>query len=205
MITQRSPRDLPGRKRSLRTARWSPRAWLTRERHRYSSAVPILRNVLRALGFGDRRRQRSSTVTTSYPGRSGPHATADTTDAVGTVTMTYNPETDGDPDPGEVVWTWVPYEDDPAQGKDRPVLLVARERNTLLGVQLSSQDRNGDPEWVPLGSGGWDANGRESWADLTRVLRVHPAGMRREGAALPRERFEHVAIALRDRYGWKLS
>lgn len=163
-----------------------------------------MRDLLRALGFGGRRRPGPPPVTTSDPGRAGPHATADTTDAFGTVTMTYNPQTDGDPDPGEVVWTWVPYEDDPAQGKDRPVLLVARERTTLLGVQLSSQDRNGDPEWIPVGAGAWDSGGRESWADLTRVLRVHPAGMRREGAALPRKRFEQVARALRDRYGWKL-
>lgn len=119
--------------------------------------------------------------------------------------MTYNPDTDGEPDPGEVVWTWVPYEDDPTRGKDRPVLIVARERsNTLLGVQLSSQDRNGDPLWIRIGSGGWDASSRESWADLTRVLRVHPQGMRRAGAALARNRFDKVADALRDRYGWTL-
>ena len=36
----------------------------------------------------------------------------------------YAPEIDGEPDPGEVVWAWVPYEDDPSQGKDRPVLLL---------------------------------------------------------------------------------
>ena len=40
---------------------------------------------------------------------------------------TYSPDTDGEADPGEVVWAWVPYEDDPAQGKDRPVLLIARD------------------------------------------------------------------------------
>ena len=34
------------------------------------------------------------------------------------------PERDGEPDPGEVVWAWVPYEDDPSQGKDRPVLVL---------------------------------------------------------------------------------
>ena len=28
----------------------------------------------------------------------------------------YAPEADGQPDPGEVVWAWVPYEDDPTQG-----------------------------------------------------------------------------------------
>ena len=41
------------------------------------------------------------------------------------VDIAYAPKPDGRPDPGEVVWTWVPYEDDPSQGKDRPVLLVA--------------------------------------------------------------------------------
>ena len=36
----------------------------------------------------------------------------------------YEPVADGQPDPGEVVWAWVPYEEDPSQGKDRPVLLI---------------------------------------------------------------------------------
>ncbi|GAB5080487.1 hypothetical protein ARTHROSP310_36360 [Arthrobacter sp. AD-310] len=27
---------------------------------------------------------------------------------------------DGEPDPGEVVWTWVPYQEDHGRGKDRP-------------------------------------------------------------------------------------
>src|ERR1700752_2148705 len=37
--------------------------------------------------------------------------------------VAYAPEADGEPDPGEVVWAWVAYEDDPSRGKDRPVLL----------------------------------------------------------------------------------
>ena len=40
--------------------------------------------------------------------------------------ISYRPKADGLPDPGEVVWTWVAYEDDPTQGKDRPVLSSAR-------------------------------------------------------------------------------
>jgi len=28
--------------------------------------------------------------------------------------IAYAPERDGQPDPGEVVWAWVPYEDDPS-------------------------------------------------------------------------------------------
>ena len=40
--------------------------------------------------------------------------------------VSYAPVPGKDPDPGEVVWTWVPYEEDHAQGKDRPVLLIGR-------------------------------------------------------------------------------
>ena len=36
------------------------------------------------------------------------------------VRVEYTPEMDGDADPGEVVWAWVPYEEDPNRGKDRP-------------------------------------------------------------------------------------
>src|SRR3954468_725955 len=39
----------------------------------------------------------------------------------------YAPKADGRPDPGEVVWAWVPYEEDPTQGKDRPVLVIGEE------------------------------------------------------------------------------
>ena len=44
----------------------------------------------------------------------------------------YAPNPDGDADPGEVVWTWVSYEDDPSQGKDRPVVVLARVPEGLV-------------------------------------------------------------------------
>ena len=47
--------------------------------------------------------------------------------------LVYAPDLDGRADPGEIVWTWVVYEDDPTRGKDRPVLVVGRDRSTLLG------------------------------------------------------------------------
>ena len=31
-------------------------------------------------------------------------------------TIEYSPDLDGLADPGEVVWSWVPYEEDPHQG-----------------------------------------------------------------------------------------
>ena len=112
----------------------------------------------------------------------------------------YTPEQDGRPDPGEVVWAWVPYDDDPAQGKDRPVLLLGRDGDLLLGLQLSSVDHDLDAldearygrYWMDIGSGGWDSTGRPSEVRLDRLLRLPESEVRREGAALDREMFEVV-------------
>ncbi|WP_335937414.1 type II toxin-antitoxin system PemK/MazF family toxin [Streptomyces sp. PTD5-9] len=140
----------------------------------------------------------------SFPGRTGPSATreADPRD-VGRVHTSYAPDRDGAPDPGEIVWTWVPFEENDGRGKDRPVLVVAREADgTFLTVRLSSKQHDMDREWVALGAGPWDSSGRPSWVDLDRVLRVHEDGMRREACALDRERFDRVVGRLRERYGW---
>src|SRR5690606_35721917 len=48
----------------------------------------------------------------SVPGRHGPSATTEAAPhEVGPVRTEYAPVHDGDPDPGEIVWTWVPYEE----------------------------------------------------------------------------------------------
>ena len=62
------------------------------------------------------------------PGEFGPDATVEVDPhRIGPVRMSYSPRTDGVPDPGEVVWTWVPFEEHDGRGKDRPVLVVAVE------------------------------------------------------------------------------
>jgi hypothetical protein len=117
--------------------------------------------------------------------------------------LVYAPDLDGQADPGEVVWTWVVYEDDPSRGKDRPVLVVGRDRRTLLGLMLSSQEHhNDDREWVGIGSGPWDYEARPSWVRLDRVLDVPEESIRREGAILERATFEIVAARLRRDYSW---
>ncbi|MCG5432510.1 type II toxin-antitoxin system PemK/MazF family toxin [Mycobacterium sp. MYCO198283] len=117
--------------------------------------------------------------------------------------VVYAPDLDGRADPGEIVWTWVAYEDDPSQGKDRPVLVVGRDRRVLLGLMLSSREyHDGDQHWVGIGRGAWDAEGRESWVRLDRVLDVPEEGIRREGAVLDRTRFEVIATRLRADYSW---
>ncbi|MGH3967457.1 MAG: type II toxin-antitoxin system PemK/MazF family toxin [Mycobacterium sp.] len=117
--------------------------------------------------------------------------------------LVYAPDLDGRADPGEIVWTWVVYEDDPTRGKDRPVLVVGRDRHTLLGLMLCSQQRHAaDTDWVGIGAGPWDDDGRESWVRLDRVLDVPEEGIRREGAILQREAFDVVAARLRANYSW---
>jgi hypothetical protein len=117
--------------------------------------------------------------------------------------LVYAPDLDGRADPGEIVWTWVVYEEDPTRGKDRPVLVVGRDRSVLLGLMVSSQERHaGDRDWVGIGSGGWDYEGRKSWVRLDRVLDVPEEGIRREGAIVDREIFDVVAARLRAEYAW---
>jgi len=117
--------------------------------------------------------------------------------------LDYAPDPDAQADPGEIVWTWVAYEEDASQGKDRPVLVVGRDGATLLGLMLSSQAHHADDrEWFALGSGPWDREGRPSWLRLDRVLVVPESDIRREGAVLDRERFDRVATVLRSEHGW---
>lgn len=156
--------------------------------------------------MSDAINQADGTVGT-LPGQGGRAGTVEVEPrGVGRVRTTYAPDYDGDPDPGEIVWTWVPYEENDGRGKDRPVLVVAREEGqTLLAVQLSSRERTGDSEWLPLGAGPWDRSGRDSWVGTGRVLRVHAEGMRREACALDRARFNRVVHRLQQVYGWQVS
>jgi hypothetical protein len=133
---------------------------------------------------------------TDYPGDFG-----------GVSTIRYAPRPDGSPDPGEIVWSWVPYEEDHTQGKDRPVLLVGKNGRHLLAVMLTSKDHDQDGhragDYVDIGTGTWDRQRRPSEANLGRILQIAPDSIRREGAVLDRQRFDMVATALRRRHGWK--
>jgi hypothetical protein len=122
-------------------------------------------------------------------------------DFTGTPRLEYAPHPDGKPDPGEVVWTWVPFEDDHTRGKDRPVLIIGHDRDLLLGLMLTSKDHDRDAAdearhgryWLDVGAGGWDRQGRPSEVRLDRILRLRPELVRREGASLPRDLFDRVA------------
>lgn len=123
----------------------------------------------------------------------------------GLPTFAYEPQPDGDADPGEVVWTWVPYEEDASQGKDRPVLVLARDGRRLVVAQLTSKDHDRDAAqearwgryWMDVGTGDWDRRHRPSEVRLDRLLWVEPEAIRREGATLNRSMFTKVVKAMK--------
>lgn len=146
-----------------------------------------------------------STANSTAPKPSAPASTgaSDGSDYPGDyrdmINFEYSPSLDGDADPGEIVWTWVPFEEDHSQGKDRPVLLVGRDGEYLLALMMTSKDHNNrehaDPNYLDIGSGPWDPQGRASEVKLNRVIRVRPDAMRREGAIMPEDTFRLIERA----------
>jgi hypothetical protein len=130
--------------------------------------------VAAARGHPARERAGSSRADAEVSaGEFGPDAAVEVDPyRIGLVRMSYSPQGDGAPDPGEVVWTWVPFEENDGRGKDRPVLVVAVESaGTYLAVQLTSKDHDGEGDFVSVGAGGRDGGQRPSWVNLDRVIR----------------------------------
>lgn len=138
-------------------------------------------------------------------GQAGPDATIELDAAsVRRPGWGYAPRPNGALDPGEIVWTWVPYEERDGRGKDRPVVIAATlGGGAALAVQLTSKDHTGDPDFVALGVGDWDRDRRASWAALDRVFRVTQDGVRREGTVIDAAGYALIASGLRRRFGWR--
>lgn len=116
------------------------------------------------------------------------------------VDVTYAPHADGRPDPGEVVWTWVAYEEDPTQGKDRPVAVIGTVGDRLAAVALTSKSHGPPGSRVPVGTGAWDPERRPSWAKVDRLLLIDAHDVRREGSALDRARFDQLVADVTARH-----
>ncbi len=174
-----------------------------------AGAIGALRNLTRGSRTGPARsssRTSAGRSSRAPAGRGAPSARVttqarDLSDFPGTPVMEYQPRPDGQPDPGEIVWTWVPFEEDHTRGKDRPVLLIGHDGDWLLGLMLTSQDHDRDAgtqahygrHWFDIGTGDWDPQRRPSEVRVDRVLRIDSSCVRREGAVLDRTRFDRVA------------
>ncbi|MGO1228480.1 MULTISPECIES: type II toxin-antitoxin system PemK/MazF family toxin [unclassified Brachybacterium] len=217
---------------------------------RSAARDPALRRGARALGRSavravrEQRRAEPATPSKSTPSAATPSATTRRPTSAGAgagghaggegalaladrrgstpLALDYAPRQDDHPDPGEVVWAWVPYEEDLSQGKDRPVLVIAEEAadaggsdgsgEVLVALMLTSRDRAGDGEvttdqhgstWVDIGTGEWDREGRPSEVRADRLLRLAPGAVRREGGRLDRARYDRVSATVRSVHGWR--
>jgi len=120
----------------------------------------------------------------------------------------YTPVMDGDADPGEVIWTWVPYQEDASVGKDRPAVVIGAQGEGVYVLQLTSKDHTRDAAqeaaagryWLDIGAGDWDSKGRPSEVRLDRALWVKATDVRREGAILPQKTWQLIVDALEEHY-----
>ena len=120
----------------------------------------------------------------------------------------YQPIMDGDADPGEVVWTWVPYQEDASVGKDRPAVVIGAQGEGVYLLQLTSKDHTREASqeaaagryWFDIGTGAWDSKGRPSEVRLDRALWVKATDVRREGSILPEVTWRRIVDALEDHY-----
>src|SRR5690606_13225332 len=65
------------------------------------------------------------------------------------VSVGYTPSRNRLPDSGEVIWTWVPYEENDGRGKDRPVLVIGRQSaDRVYAVRMTSKAHDGDRDFL---------------------------------------------------------
>lgn len=170
----------------------------------------FLSRLTQLLRPGRRPAQAARVGEIAVDGRVGSTGTTATVEivppAAGALAISYAPNADGDPDAGEIVWTWVPYDENDGRGKDRPVLVIGRQDDErVYAVRLTSKPHDGDRDYLAIGPGRWDSRGRPSWVDVEQIYRVHRDGMRREASVLDLERFSRVADVLHRRYGWTIE
>ncbi|MFF1730907.1 type II toxin-antitoxin system PemK/MazF family toxin [Streptomyces sp. NPDC058247] len=88
------------------------------------------------------------------------------------------------PQPGEIWWAQVPYEDGPG-GKDRPCLVLTVHRRRVRVAKITSKyhDERAGVIALPPGSVG-DAQGRPSFLETDELLEVPVGDFRRRAGVL---------------------
>ncbi|MDO4686069.1 MAG: type II toxin-antitoxin system PemK/MazF family toxin [Corynebacterium sp.] len=115
----------------------------------------------------------------------------------------YAPDMDGQADPGEVVWIMVNTNGPDHPPTERAIVVVGRAAHNILGLLISPDTTHKDEHnWLDIGAGGWDESSRQCWVRLDKVLEVPELDIRRQGAIIPRQRFERIANRLRREFGW---
>jgi hypothetical protein len=186
--------------------------WTDRAVRAVSAALTVLRRASARPTSSSRPVSSSRSTSSSRPVPAPGRASSDgyPGDFDGTAVIEYAPHPDGVADPGEVVWAWVPFEEDHSQGKDRPTLVIGHDGRWVLAVMLTSKDHDRDAAdearhgriWTDVGTGAWDPRGRASEVRLDRVLRLDPHAIRREGGQLDADLFRRVAQQVRQANGW---
>lgn len=114
----------------------------------------------------------------------------------------YAPDMDGQADPGEVIWNNIRTQKG-GEIELRAVLIVGRQKHTLLGLLISSNPEHAaKPNWIRIGSGPWDAEGSESYVCLDKILEIPESEIQRRGVSMPERRYDRIAARLRADYGW---
>ena len=115
----------------------------------------------------------------------------------------YAPDMDGQAEPGEVVWANLHFVRQVGLER-RAVMVIGRNHHTLLGLLISSDPRHADDgNWFPIGNGPWSDKHDTSWVRMDKTLLIPETFIQRRGVRMPIRRFERLASALRQDYGWK--
>ena len=176
----------------------------TRQRQSSKKSTPQRRSSSSSSAHSGSHRQYEDPATSNRPKTSIREASI--ADAL--AHASYTPVMDGDADPGEVVWTWVPYQEDASVGKDRPAVVIGAQGEGVYILQLTSKDHTRDAAqeaaagryWLDIGAGDWDSKGRPSEIRLDRALWVKATDVRREGAILPKKTWQLIVDALEEHY-----
>lgn len=186
----------------------------------FRALKPIARDVAKAAlreQSGSRRSKRQQRDSDGRPQNSSGRSTSPRPksstgypgDYYGCPEMVYAPREDRQVQPGEMVWTWVPFEEDHSQGKDRPVLIIADDGEFLLALPATSQDHDADAAqerrhgryWMDIGAGDWDAQHRATEVRLDRIIRVREDQVRKIAGRISEKIFKQVANGVRQH--WK--